>query len=368
MSPLAVAAGILLALRAALPGASAVTLLPPPSRVAREVVLFAPGYGELARIRRTGRHSVAVQTAEEEDRSLLVEVEALPGPGQGDEYREVDPVGLTEPGGDHAGRAVRFGLELGRVDEPAPGQRAAVALPTGEELPAAAAFPAAPGVTCVVAAADAAARRVLRLALPGDELTVRGRVLAAGPGRALVLVEGLEFAGGGAPRDEPPWAVTVRWQGREAALIVEPGDYPVPLPLAEEAEEAEAQHLAVLVRLRAFPAVDLLVGGQRVTAELTATPASRQWGLQGRAGLGAEEGMLFFFERALHPQFVMKGLSFPISVAFIRADGTIAEIGRMEPGDQRGVVSPVPVNYVLEMPWGWFERHGVGPGDAVEFP
>ncbi len=119
------------------------------------------------------------------------------------------------------------------------------------------------------------------------------------------------------------------------------------------------------VRVRQFRAIGLEVGGRSVTAEPAVTPAQRSYGLQGRTGLPEDHGMLFVFRRALRPRFVMKSVSFPLSIAFIRGDGVIADIRHMDPGDRWGVEPDVPVNYVLEMERGWFRRNGVGEGDTV---
>ncbi len=368
MSPHLLAAAIL-ALQAALPAGASLELLPPPTRVARQVVLFAPGYRELARIDSPGDHSVPVPMPHGGTQPLTVRVEALGDSVQADPYREVDPAELAGGGEDDVGRAVRFTCELGQVQEAGPGRAMFVVLPAGRKQPVAAAFDAPGGVTCCVPAGADRLLRVLRLVEPAGDLTVRGRVVRSGSSSAVVLVEGIEHARGAALRDEPPWVVTLHWRERKAAPIARAGERPVRLPVAGAAEAAgKPQHTTVLVRLREFPVADLMVEGRHVAGELAATPERRGWGLQGRAGLGPEEGMLFFFERPLRPQFAMKAVSFPLALAFIRADGTIAEIHRMDPGDRRGVESSVPVNYVLEMERGWFERHGVEPGDRVALP
>ena len=58
----------------------------------------------------------------------------------------------------------------------------------------------------------------------------------------------------------------------------------------------------------------------------------------------------------------------PEQALIIRADGVIVHIARLNPGDLREAMPPVPVNYVLEMPQGWFAEHGAGPGSTVAIP
>jgi hypothetical protein len=77
--------------------------------------------------------------------------------------------------------------------------------------------------------------------------------------------------------------------------------------------------------------------------------------------------MLFVFPRSLRPQFAMKTVSFPLSLGFIRTDGTLACIRRMEPGGRVRARAPMPVRYVLEVNQGWFRSRGVTTGESVEF-
>ncbi len=146
--------------------------------------------------------------------------------------------------------------------------------------------------------------------------------------------------------------------------MVRPGDY----SLRARCRHQEGARAQIGLRLRAFAVVDLRVGESDVTAELAATPQARSYGVQGRSSLPPDHGMLFFWERPLRPRFVMKSVSFPLSVAFIRADGVIADIRHMAPGNQVGVTPSVSVNYVLEMRRGWFAEHGVHTGDRVIVP
>jgi hypothetical protein len=131
---------------------------------------------------------------------------------------------------------------------------------------------------------------------------------------------------------------------------------------------AEGEEHELKVVLRAFPEVDLLVGEHRVKAEVMDTPMKRSWGLQGRAGLPEDYGMWFIYDRPVNAVFVMKTVSFPISIAFVRADGTITNIEHLNPGDLRRALSTEKVQYVLEMERGWFKEHEVGPGSVVKWP
>ena len=59
-------------------------------------------------------------------------------------------------------------------------------------------------------------------------------------------------------------------------------------------------------------------------------------------------------------------MSFHLSAAYITPDGTIAEIIDLQPGDERGVPSQASnLQFVLEVPQGWFTRHNVRTGMVV---
>ena len=62
----------------------------------------------------------------------------------------------------------------------------------------------------------------------------------------------------------------------------------------------------------------------------------------------------------------MRNCIVPLSAAYIQPDGTIAEIVDLRPGDEQGVQSQTSnLQFVLEVPQGWFQRHNVGTGAVV---
>lgn len=170
------------------------------------------------------------------------------------------------------------------------------------------------------------------------------------------------------PRDqtggEPGWDVAFRWNGRQVAALSRAGLTIVTVPCPHGGPDGEK----LMLELREFKVAELRVGGYPVMAEVADTPRARSYGLQGRSGLPPDYGMWFIFDRPFRAVFVMKTVSFPLSVAFVRADGGIVGIERLSPGDARRATATEPVLYALEMPQGWFEEHGVVPGSRVEFP
>ena len=112
---------------------------------------------------------------------------------------------------------------------------------------------------------------------------------------------------------------------------------------------------------------DMTVGDRHVVAEVADTSTKRSWGLQGREGLEPDTGMLFVFRRASRLGFVMKEVSFPLSIAFFNEEGTILGLYEMRPGDRKPARPPAPARFALEMEAGWFDAAGVRPGDKIGF-
>jgi len=281
--------------------------------------------------------------------SIEIDEQALTPPGdpRWQDYQPADLATAPLAGGP---LPVRFTDGMAQPEPAAAG----IVLPGG--LPPAYAFRTAAGVLCLVERDRSEVWAFAASLEAGDAFTVSGRLVTLSAEARAVVVERM-----GPP---PQWTVTARLGDREVARFSEPGDYPLDLPCAHRPGRRER----VLLRLTDVRRVALTVQGHAVDAELADTPQMRSWGLQGRRGLGPDEGMLFYFPEAERPGFVMKTVSFPLSIAFIRGDGLIVHVARLNPGDRREARPPESVNYVLEMPQGWFAERGIGPGGMVCIP
>ncbi len=111
---------------------------------------------------------------------------------------------------------------------------------------------------------------------------------------------------------------------------------------------------------------EINVGGRKAVVEVADDSGEHRRGLMFRRFLREDHGMLFVYEEPAERSFFMKNTYVPLDLAYIRSDGTILEIHQMTPLDESDVTSSEPVPYALEMPRGWFEENGVGPGDHVE--
>jgi len=105
-----------------------------------------------------------------------------------------------------------------------------------------------------------------------------------------------------------------------------------------------------------------------IHAEVADTPQKRRQGLSGRPGLEPGYGMLYVYDEPTRPEFSEAETPFPLSVAFIAADGSITEIQRTDANDPRIIKPAEPVKYALEVRSGWFEDRGVRPGEAFRIP
>jgi uncharacterized membrane protein (UPF0127 family) len=103
----------------------------------------------------------------------------------------------------------------------------------------------------------------------------------------------------------------------------------------------------------------------RLNVELALSEAEQTQGLMYRESLDDGRGMLFVFDRDKLASFWMKNTLVPLSIAYINSDGSILEIHDMRPEDLSLVRSSRSVRYALEVPRGWFDRAGVGPGDRA---
>src|SRR5262245_30214282 len=112
--------------------------------------------------------------------------------------------------------------------------------------------------------------------------------------------------------------------------------------------------------------IKLWIGPHELETEVAKTVAEVATGMMFRQKMGENEGMLFVFDEPQPRQFYMKNCVVPLSAAYIDPDGVILEIVSLEPG----VEVPVPsksdqVQFVLETPRGWFERHNVSTGTLI---
>lgn len=109
----------------------------------------------------------------------------------------------------------------------------------------------------------------------------------------------------------------------------------------------------------------LALGGMQLQVWVADTADSRQLGLMHVKHLPEDRGMLFVYPQTARRSFWMENTYVPLSLAYLRSDGTIDQILDMQPLSRRTHPSKGVIRLVLEVNQGWFERHGVKVGDKI---
>jgi uncharacterized membrane protein (UPF0127 family) len=110
----------------------------------------------------------------------------------------------------------------------------------------------------------------------------------------------------------------------------------------------------------------LLIGDQTVHVEVATTANQIRKGLMHRRSIEPGWGMLFELDSPQLFCMWMKDTHLPLTAGFIDEAGLLVQLIDLEPLDRTEQCSQMPVVAVLEMPRGWFERHGVHPGHMID--
>ena len=110
-------------------------------------------------------------------------------------------------------------------------------------------------------------------------------------------------------------------------------------------------------------------GDVDVAVELALTREAQARGLMYRTELADGSGMLFVFPEESERSFWMSNTPIPLDILFIRSDRTILSIAsNTVPYSEKKIPSRGTAKYVLEVPAGWAEKHGVKSGDRITLP
>ena len=111
------------------------------------------------------------------------------------------------------------------------------------------------------------------------------------------------------------------------------------------------------------------IGDVTAEVELAFGQEEQSQGLMFRKTMPENHGMLFVYAKSQFLSFWMKNTLLPLSIAFIREDGTIDVIRDMKPLDTNPRYnSKHKCAFALEMNQGWFERNKIKPGDKAIIP
>ena len=122
-----------------------------------------------------------------------------------------------------------------------------------------------------------------------------------------------------------------------------------------------------------FERVQITVGDVPVTVRVVNSSADRARGLAGVQDLRPDAGMLFLYRKPRVQHFWMKGCLIALDIAFLDENGRVLQVDTLDPPLRSNATPartrrPPPSAMVLEMPAGFFQRHGLGDGSLVAIP
>lgn len=133
-----------------------------------------------------------------------------------------------------------------------------------------------------------------------------------------------------------------------------------------EGQVIDATHGHLIYAQPRLPTIKVWLGDQELITELATQPVQIATGMMFRTNMLENEAMLFVFRDATPRNFYMRNCTVPLTAAYISPDGVIQEFAKLVPGDEVGVQSHASnIQFVLELPQGWHERHNIRPGAVV---
>jgi uncharacterized membrane protein (UPF0127 family) len=112
---------------------------------------------------------------------------------------------------------------------------------------------------------------------------------------------------------------------------------------------------------------DIRIGAKLTHLQLAVREGEMEHGLMGRRALGADEGMLFVYERPQRMSFWMHDTPTALDIGFFDRDGKLKEVWPMQPFDETTVSSHGrALQFALEMNQGWYAGNGIRPGAQLD--
>lgn len=121
-----------------------------------------------------------------------------------------------------------------------------------------------------------------------------------------------------------------------------------------------------------YEKVSIQIGNHIIEADLADSIAKRTRGLSGRKQLSENDGMLFIFPYKARYSFWMKDMNFPIDIIWINDNKIVGVEESVNPQineatfDLKMYDAPEPINNVLELPAGSFQKWNFKIGDSVK--
>ena len=149
---------------------------------------------------------------------------------------------------------------------------------------------------------------------------------------------------------------------------------PTPIPQTTRFSLALPATVPLFERIRELFAdktePSLTIGSTQLTIEIADTDLSRARGLSGRESLPPNHGMLFIFPSSHRPSFWMYDMRFALDFVWINHGRVVGLTENVPPPSETSgrptVIQPdLYADWVLEVPAGFINRHGIKEGDAV---
>jgi len=114
---------------------------------------------------------------------------------------------------------------------------------------------------------------------------------------------------------------------------------------------------------RARVTIESANGNVTLDVAVADTPEERYEGLSGTETI-PRDGMLFAYADAGERTYVMRGMTYPLDIVFV-AGGRVTAIFTAPVEDPPLTTYSARAEYVIEVPAGWADEHGVSVGDGV---
>lgn len=111
-------------------------------------------------------------------------------------------------------------------------------------------------------------------------------------------------------------------------------------------------------------------GDEEVTidVEIAETDSARERGLMERRSLPDQSGMLFLFPSTERSGFWMANTPLSLDIIFVGPDSQIVDIAKYTtPYSSKNVPSRQPYRFVVEVPAGFSDTHGIVEGDRIRW-
>lgn len=104
----------------------------------------------------------------------------------------------------------------------------------------------------------------------------------------------------------------------------------------------------------------------QINAAVASTPQTRAVGFSNRRAIGPNEAIFFAFPTDVTTPFTMANTFVPLDMIFLDSKGTIVHVAhRATPLSAQPYASPYPYRYVIEVPGGWLDAHGLTSKSGV---